>query len=43
MIRCFNTKGLDENLEWLTQKIEEAKCNKGNFTFPSHTVNPVKL
>ena len=26
-------KDLDENLAWLTQKTEESKCNKGNFTF----------
>ena len=43
MIKYFNTKSLDENLEWLTQKIEEPKCNKGNFTFPPHTVNAIKL
>ena len=32
-----NYKDLDENLAWLTQKTEEPKCNKGNFTFPQHT------
>ena len=32
-----NYKDLDENLAWLTQKTEEPKCNKGNFTFPEHT------
>ena len=26
-------KDLDENLAWLTQKTEESKYNKGNFTF----------
>ena len=25
-------KDLDENLEWITEKTEEPKCNKGNFT-----------
>ena len=29
-----NYKDLDEKLAWLTQKTEEPKCNKGNFTFP---------
>ena len=29
-------KDLDGNLAWLTQKNEESKCNKGNFTFPTH-------
>ena len=29
---------MDENLEWLTQKTEDPKSNKGNLTFPSHTV-----
>ena len=27
-------KDLDENLAWLTQKTEESKCNKPNFTPP---------
>ena len=41
-------KDLDENLEWITQKTEEPKFNKGNFT-PSprlpheHTVNAIEL
>ena len=26
-------KGLDEKLAWLTQKTEEPKWKKGNFTF----------
>ena len=31
---------MDENLAWLTQKTEESKCNKANFTFFSpKTVN----
>ena len=25
---------MDENLEWLTQKTEDPKSNKGNLTFP---------
>ena len=29
---------MDENLAWLTQKTEEPKCNKGNFT-PSPPFN----
>ena len=33
---------LEENLAWLTQKTEEPKSNKGNFTFPKHTVNVIK-
>ena len=33
MIQYCNTKDLDENLAWLTQKTEEPKCNKGNLTF----------
>ena len=28
---------MDENLEWLTQNIEDPKSNKGNLTFPTHT------
>ena len=29
---------MDENLVWLTQKTEESKCNKTNFTFfPTHS------
>ena len=36
-------KGLDENLACLTQKTEEPKCNKENFTFPPHTVDAIKL
>ena len=38
MIQCFGTiKTLDENRVWLTQKTEESNCNKGKFTFSSHT------
>ena len=29
-------ENVDENLAWLTQKTEDPKINKGNFTF-SHT------
>ena len=29
-------KDFDENLGWSTQKTEESKRNKGNFTFPTH-------
>ena len=36
-------KDLDENLAWLTQKTEELKSNKGNFTFPTQRVNMIKL
>ena len=31
------------NLEWLTQKTEDSKSNKGNLTFPTHTVNVIEL
>ena len=34
---------MDENLEWLTQKTEDSKSNKGNLTFPTHTVNVIEL
>ena len=34
---------LDENLAWLTQKTEELKSNKGNFTFPTHRINMIEL
>ena len=48
MIQCFSTIDLDENLVWLTQKTEESKCNKANFTPPpphthTHTVNEIEL
>ena len=36
-------KDLDKNVAWLTPKTEEPKCNKENFTFPSHTVNATEL
>ena len=32
-----------ENLACLTQKTEESKRNKGNFTFPTQTVNVIEL
>ena len=31
-------KDLDKNFTWLTKKTEELKSNKGNFTFPTHTL-----
>ena len=34
---------LDENLPWLTQKSEDPTSNKGNLTFPPHTVNVIEL
>ena len=34
---------LDENLAWQTQKTEDPKSNKGNLTFPPHTVNGIEL
>ena len=34
---------MDENLEWVTQKTENPKSNKGNLTLPPHTVNVIKL
>ena len=36
-------ENVDENLTWLTQKTEDPKYNKGNLTFPPHTVNVIKL
>ena len=36
-------KDLDENLAWLVQKTEDPKSNKGNLTFPTHTVNVIEL
>ena len=30
---------MDENLDWLTQNTEDPKSNKGNITFPPHTVS----
>ena len=36
-------KNVDQNPAWLTQKTEEPKSNKGNLTFPSHTVNMTEL
>ena len=36
-------KDLNENLAWLTQKTEEPKSNKRNFTFPMHIVNVIEL
>ena len=32
-----DTMTWDENHAWVTQKTEESKCNKGNFTFSQHT------
>ena len=34
---------MDENLEWLTQNTEDLKRNRGNLTFPPHTVNVTEL
>ena len=34
---------MDENFEWLTQNTEDSKSNKGNLTFPTHTVNVIEL
>ena len=36
-------KNLAEDLAWLTQKTDEPKSNKGNFTFPTYTVNVIEL
>ena len=36
-------KDLGENLAWLTEKTEEKKSNKGNFTFPTYRVNVIEL
>ena len=35
-----NNKNLDQNLA--CQKTKEIKSNKGNLTFPSHTVNMIE-
>ena len=44
MILGFSTiKTWDQNLTWLIQKTEDLKINKGNLTFPSHTVNLIEL
>ena len=43
MYKLYKVLDLDETLVWLTQKTEESKHNKGNFTFPTHTVNVLKL
>ena len=43
MIQCFSPiKTRMTNLAWLTQKTEESKCNKGNFT-NAHRVNAIEL
>ena len=34
---------MDKNLAWLTQKTEERKSNKGNFTFPKQRVYVTEL
>ena len=34
---------MDENLEWVTQNTQDLKSNKGNLTFPTHTVNVIEL
>ena len=33
MIQYFSTIKTRMRMGWLTQKTEESKCNKGNFTF----------
>ena len=39
----YHYKELDENLAWLTQKIEESKCNKETLLFSTHKVNEIEL
>ena len=34
---------MNENLAWLTEKTEDLKSNKGNLTFPLHTVIVTEL
>ena len=34
---------MDEDLERLTKNTEDPKSNKGNLTFPTHTVNVIEL
>ena len=43
MISRFSiyNKDLYENPEWVTQKTEDLKSNKGSLTFPTHTVNVI--
>ena len=44
MVQCFSTiKISGVNLAWLTQKTEDLKSNKGNFTFPTYRVNATEL
>ena len=37
-MQCLSTikTWMDENLAWFTKETEVSKCNKGNFTFPTH-------
>ena len=43
MISGFSIYNIDlyENPEWVTQKAEDLKSNKGNLTFSTHTVNVI--
>ena len=41
--RFYYNKDLDDNFDWLTQKTEDSKSNKGNLTFPAYTVNVIEL
>ena len=40
-MRFLYNKDMDENLDWLTQNTEDPESNKGNVTFPTHTVKKV--
>ena len=42
-MKNLDSADLDENLAWLTQKNVDLKCNKGDLTFPTHTVSMIQL
>ena len=41
--RFYYNKHMDKDLGWLTQNTEDQNSNKGNLTFPTHTVNVNEL
>ena len=43
MIPGFSTIKTWMRFAWLTEKTEDLKSNKGNLTFPSHTVIVIEL
>ena len=40
--RFYYNKDMDDNLQRLAQKTGDSKSNKGNLTFPTHTVNVIE-